>query len=102
MGEQAQAAVEAGAVVVEVVEQGASTGAPSDADMNGWIQTYGLEITTVRPKDGDTMQLEGREWAYIVDLADMKIVWKAFGSYGTTSNSSATQGLAEIQTLLGN
>jgi hypothetical protein len=102
LGAEGQAAVEAGGVVVEVVEQGASPGPPDTGDLDGWIQTYGLEITTVRPKDGATMQLEGREWAYIVDLDDMKIVWKAFGSYGSTNNSSATQGLAELSTLLGN
>ena len=31
----------------------------------------------------------------------MKIVWTAFGSYGTTTNSSAKQGLAEMRRLMG-
>jgi hypothetical protein len=81
MGVEGTSVVEAGGVFVEVVEQGSSPGPSDQADLDGWIQTHDLEITTVKPKDGDTSQLEGREWSYIIDLETMTIVYKKKGSF---------------------
>lgn len=82
-----------GAVVEALIED----------QLDAWITTYDLKVTVVRPKSTQFLSEMGpREWAYIIDLQTMKIVWKSFGSFSSTTNSSAKQGLAELQKLLGN
>jgi len=88
--------VEAGGAIVEVVEQGSSSGPSDDSDLAGWVSAYGLEISTVRPKDGmTTEQLEGREHTYIIDLSSNLIVFEGYGGGGLED------ALDEIQLLLG-
>lgn len=82
-----------GAVVEALIED----------ELDAWITTYDLKITVVRPKSSAFLTEMGpREWGYIIDLSTMKIVWKGFGSFSTTTNSSAKQGLAELIKLLTN
>ena len=83
-----------GGAVIEVLIQD---------QLDAWITTYDLEVTVVRPKNPQQFLTEmgPREWAYIIDLSNMTIVWKAFGSFASTTNSSAKQGLIELNTLLG-
>jgi len=92
----------AGGIILELLEQGTSGGTPpTTPEMDGWITTYGLKCDVLRLKFDNPPALEGREWAYLVDLSTMEIVWKAFGSTGTTNNSAAKQGLVEIKSRLG-
>jgi hypothetical protein len=89
------AAVQAkGAVVLEILMTG---------DVAPWSEAYDLKVSVLKPAAGSTLKadLGGREWAYIVALPSMKIVWKKFGSFGPTTNSSAKQALAELDSLLG-
>jgi hypothetical protein len=76
MGEEGAAIVDAGGVFVEVVEQGSSPGPSTQADLDGWVATHDLEISTVKPRNGETAQLEGREWSYIINLETMTIEFK--------------------------
>lgn len=71
--------------------------------LDAWITTYDLKVSVVRPKDPPTFlaDMGPREWAYVIDLSTMKIVWKGFGSFSSTTNSSAKQALLELNQLLG-
>jgi hypothetical protein len=82
-----------GAVVEALIEN----------QLDAWITTYDLKNTVVQPLDPNTFLAEmgPRETGYIIDLSTMKIVWKTFGSFAPTTNSSAKQGMAEMKTLLG-
>ena len=82
-----------GAVVEALIED----------QLDAWITTYDLENTVVQPKDPQTLlsEMGPRETGYIIDLSTMTIVWKTFGSFSPTDNSSAKQGMAEMKTLLG-
>jgi hypothetical protein len=80
-------------VIVEILLTG---------ELESWIDSYGLRVTVVRPKDGATEEvLGGREWAYVVDLSSDTVVWKEFGSYSSSGESSAQTGLMELQNRLG-
>ncbi|MCC6216005.1 MAG: hypothetical protein IT376_14155 [Polyangiaceae bacterium] len=70
--------------------------------LDPWVDTYDLSVTALSPAPGSTFgaDLGGREWAYVVELSTMRIVWKGFGSYGPTTNSSALQGLVELEKAL--
>lgn len=84
---------QAGGAVIEALFGG---------DLDAWITAYDLKVTTAVPEPGGGLVggVADREHAFIVELSTMQIVWYGFGSYATTDNSSAKQGLAEMQTLL--
>lgn len=93
--QKGKTAIEAGALVVEVLY---------DGDLVAWSKGNDLQISVVKPKDVETLnQLVSREWTYIVDLKTMKIVWKGFGSYGGGANSTTTinEAFSQLMTLLG-
>lgn len=70
-----------GGAAIEVVEQGSSYDAPSTReDVERWVDTFDLAITTVHPADGALEQLEGRDHTYVIDLATMEIVFET--TYG--------------------
>ena len=93
MGAEGKTATDAGGLVIEILVSG---------ELEPWIDVHGLMITCVRPTDERTSEaLGGREWAYVVDLEQNAIIWKAFGSYSADDESSAKKGLAELQRLLG-
>jgi hypothetical protein len=92
MGKQV---VDAGGVIVEILASHAQVGQnapPSKTDLDAWITTYKLPVTTVKDPDNLPLQsmtaLERREYDFIVDLKTMKIVNFYMGSIigvGTTS-----------------
>jgi hypothetical protein len=94
LGDLSAPVQQAGGRVIEVL---------FDGDLDPWVVAYDLMVTTIAPQAGNTLVAgpADREHALIVDLSTMKIVWKAFGSYGATTNSSAKQGLTEMSTRLG-
>ena len=70
------------------------------------VESNDLRVTVVRPKTAATEALlrdtlGGREWAYVIELSGLSVVWKTFGSFGASDNSSAKQGLAELIRQLG-
>lgn len=77
MGERSVEALSADGIVIEVVEQGSQGGvAATRDDVENWIETFDLPMTTVHPTDGTLEQLEGRDHTYVVDLRDMQIVFE--------------------------
>jgi len=101
MGKQV---VDAGGVVVEVLEQDAST--PMKAQLDAWVNNYGLVITSVKDPDaneGETKSmLADREHAFIVDLSNMKILQVYTGSKLGIGAPSVTDAMNMMLVLLGN
>jgi len=72
--------------------------------LDAWTSAYSLNCSVMHDKDGvanGVLQDEGanREWAFIIDLSTMEIVWRAFGSLGgslAVEDYAAVQGLVEI------
>lgn len=72
--------------------------------LDNWVATYDLNCSVMHDKDGQArIALEDmgndREWAFIVDLSNMEIVWRDFGSLGGNlqlEQYAAVQGLVEI------
>lgn len=74
--------------------------------VDDWTAAYSLNGSVMHDKDGQAnFALEdmgaNREWAFIVDLSNMEIVWRAFGSLGgglAIEDYAAVEGLVEICT----
>lgn len=74
--------------------------------VDDWVATNSLNCSVMHDKDGNTRtELEGpngdREYAFIVDLSTMEIVWREFGSLGAPMSMAiedyaAVLGLVEI------
>ena len=63
-----------------MVEQGDAGDPATREDVETWVSTFGLAITTVHPADGALEQLEGRDHTYVIDLQTMEIVFET--TYG--------------------
>ena len=101
MGGNAQAALDLGGVVIEVLFSADSSGTPQGT-IDNWVDAYDLPNTTVFVKDGQTAAEYGpREWGYVVDLCTMRIVWAEFGTFGGGTTSGET-GLATLTNCLQN
>lgn len=82
-------------------------GVATRADLNNWINSSKVALTTVRDPDGKYPQskavLMTREWYFTVDLKTMKIVHKEFGDQGggqqsvTALNSSLDDLIARLK-----
>lgn len=73
--------------------------------IDNWVATYSLNCSVMHDKDGASRDAlkdgADREWAFIVDLATMAIVWRDFGSTGAPDSMAvedyaAVLGLVEI------
>jgi hypothetical protein len=101
----AQAVVQAGGVVIEVLETTGFVAQPAKADLDAWVNKYSLVNTTVKDPDGTgtpTLNTLGpREHAYIIDLTTMKIVDIITGDDTGIGNTSGGLAMTEMHTLLG-
>jgi hypothetical protein len=102
------AVVQAGGVMIEVLETTGFVTQATQTDLEQWIGEYKLPITSVKDPDGTgtaTLTALGRrEQAYIIDLTTMKILDVFVGNTdggGAATSYSAEQGMAEMHTLLG-
>jgi hypothetical protein len=100
--------VQAGGVVIEVLETTAFTAQATQMSLQQWIGKYQLMVTTVKDPDGTgtpTLDTLGpREHAYIIDLTTMMIIQFYMGDYsggGAATGYSASQAMAEMHVLLG-
>jgi hypothetical protein len=99
MAANGKAVLDKGGIIIEVMAHGETR-----ANMDAWITTYKLPITTVR--DPDNMQnqtldaLVLREYNYIVDLATMKIVDRMSGSTAGIGAPATTAGMNKMLQLL--
>lgn len=92
-----------GGIVLELIVD--SSNDPM-SHVDAWVTAYSLNGSVMQDKDGVarselSVMNADREWAFIVDLSNMAIVWRAFGSLGNLPNVedySAVQGLVEICT----
>lgn len=77
--------IAAGGAVLELLLDGPrSNTAPTDQELAAWIQAYSLTVTSVRRVDARTREVfADREYAYIVDLSTMQVVWREQGLYAT-------------------
>ena len=104
------AVVQAGGVVVEVLMTAGFTTIATRANLDSWVGTYKLPVTTVKDPDSSptasnptpTNNMFGRrDQAYIVELPTMKVLQYINGDttgFGTTSGSQA---MTAMHTLLG-
>jgi hypothetical protein len=100
--------VQAGGVVIEVLETTGFVTQATQTSLQQWIGKYQLMVTSVKDPDGTgtatLTALGGREHCYIVDLTTMKILDFITGDDlggGTDTQYSAAQCMAEMHTLLG-
>jgi len=96
--------VDAGGVIVEVLASKGG-GPVAKADLNAWINTYSLPVTSVidSPPGTGTKTLTAfgiRETCVVVDVRTMKIVKKVNGSVTGSGESSVKQLIPEILKLL--
>ncbi len=97
--------LDAGGVIVEIM--GAHSGLPATrTDLDNWVNNYSLPVTTVRDPDNLPLQsltaLIRREYCFIVDLSNMKIVSVIVGTtIGGTDTTSAFTGMQQMLALLG-
>ncbi|MGZ7033153.1 MAG: hypothetical protein ACXVIJ_14430, partial [Thermoanaerobaculia bacterium] len=83
MAAQGKTVVDAGGVIIEILET-RSFGAPTKADLDAWVKTYKLPVTSLidpASKPLQTFNSYGRrENTFVVDLRTMKILKKVSGS----------------------
>jgi hypothetical protein len=77
--------INAGGAVLELLLDGSRNNiAPTDQELSAWIQAYGLTVTSVRRIDARTREVfADREFAYIIDLSTMQVVWRQQGLFTT-------------------
>lgn len=75
---------------------------PSQAEVDAWIETYGLHNTTLAATDAQAMlaALDRRECVYVVETAGMTIVHKACSCTNAACEPSIVTGLAELDARL--
>jgi hypothetical protein len=96
--------VAAGGVMIEVLMTNAGA-APTKANLDSWIGSASLNITTVADLDPNTPTFKAlgrRDQAYIIDLTTMKVLQYINGSIVNAGNmNSGALGMAAMHTLLG-
>jgi hypothetical protein len=94
----------AGGVITEILAGYAGT-APSKSNLDAWVNTYGLPVTSVIDPSNMPLQslnaLVRREYTYVIDLSNMKIIDRYIGSTNGTGISSAMTGMQTLLSLLG-
>jgi hypothetical protein len=101
----AAAVVQAGGVVIEVLETSGFITQATMADLMSWVSTYSLKNTTVKDPDGSgtpSLNYFGRrDTAYIVDLTTMTVIQWIDGSIAAQTTNSAGLAMTQMHTLLG-
>ena len=93
--------MDAGGVIVEILA-GSAGAHPSRAELDAWINTYHLPVTTVRDVTGTpTLATYGiRESAFVVNLRNMVVEIKINGSIAGLGDSAVAQIIPRMMTLL--
>jgi hypothetical protein len=99
------AVVQAGGVIIEVLATDGFVTQPTKAQLDSWVNTYLLHVTTVKdPDDAGTASNDlfgRRDQAYIVDLRTMTVIQYIDGSITASQTNSAGLAMAQMSTLLG-
>ncbi len=92
--------LDAGGVIFEILS-GYAGAVPRRMDLDAWVTTYGLRVTTVADVGGMVPRTiptyDRRETLYIVDLRTMRILNKYQGS--TTGSGTSSIGMAVARML---
>jgi hypothetical protein len=65
-----------GAVLIELLLEGNTGLLPNDNELNVWVGTSDLTVTTVRPGDArGPLVFPSREYVYLIELESMEVVW---------------------------
>jgi hypothetical protein len=84
LGEREQEILDAGGAILELVHEGQSGDPPTESELRAWIGAHGLSVATAGPADERTkVVFPNREYAYIIDLRTMTVVWRESGLYAT-------------------
>ena len=95
--------VDAGAVIVEVLSTNGFFTAATRTDLDAWIQTYEVPVTSVIDASPlQTLDLLGiREATVIVELPSMQVVFYNDGDQSGTTTTGASLAMDEVLRLLG-
>jgi hypothetical protein len=87
LGDRGHEVVDAGGQVIELMIDGPQVGQDAtQSDLDLWITTYDLRVNTVAFTDDGGLgrtTFPAREYAYIVDLDAMEVLWQQSGLYST-------------------
>lgn len=104
MAAKGKSVVDAGGLVIEVLETDAG-GPVSKSNLDAWITTYKLPVTSMMDPPGTgtpTFKALGqRETTYIIDLRTMVILRHIVGDTTGLVTPGVDTGISEILTLLG-
>ena len=97
--------VDANGVVVEVL-QTSGFATPTEEQLDAWINTYDLTVTSVIDRDPDpeleTFDALGiREQVFVIDLGNMTIVYQFAGSVAGIGDPSTRTAIDDILQRLG-
>jgi hypothetical protein len=99
------AVVTAGGVMIEVLMTKGFTTPPAKMDLDQWVGSHSLNITTMEDLDTalpTSNELGRRDQAFIIDLSTMKIIQSINGNIGPAGNmNSGPLGMAAMHMLLG-
>lgn len=89
LAERGHEVTEAGGAIMQILLDGTSGSvAPTQEGLTAWVNAYELTTTTVRRLDARTREVfTDREYAYIVDLETMTVLWRGAALYGNPSIS---------------
>jgi hypothetical protein len=101
---QGKQVVDAGGLVVEVLGSTGFFNPATASDLDAWVATYDLNVTSVIDAPGLGMQtinaLGVRETAIIIDLSTMRVIWKMNGDLGGIQPSTINAAVTEMLRLL--
>jgi hypothetical protein len=92
----------AGGAIVGILLEGLTREPPTDDELNAWARSAGLEASVMgATSDGRTTSVfPEREWAYILRLDTMQVVWRQQVALYATPTSSRV-GLDQLKVELG-
>jgi hypothetical protein len=97
--------VDAGGLVVEVLGSRAFSSPAERADLDAWVASYDFETTALMDADGHalaTLNAVGvRDTALVVQLPELRILWRFTGDLSGVTPTSAEAGLDEMHRRLG-
>lgn len=90
--------------MVEVLGSSGFTTAAQKSDLDAWVSTYELPVTTVIDAPGagtaTLMAMGRRENTVIVQLPSMQVVWRDEGDFTGSQTTGAVKAIDEALVLL--
>lgn len=85
MGLRGEEVLDAGGAVLELLLDGLGTNQdPTEREIAAWIEAHDLSVTTAGPREDRVRKVfPSREYAYIVELGTMTVLWREEGLYAS-------------------